>query len=122
MLNPNGSCKSYKGKKNGKKFTKNTKLLFRVCHICIGRSLSIIDYCNFKICIGVWHLLIMTKLSSFGLSICCDPCSVFDFLCAFATLLLPCYFCSCKDFAFGLGSLLVCLPSLCYLLSHMLHS
>jgi hypothetical protein len=42
---------------------------------------------------------------------------------AFATLLLPCKdFCCCKDFAFGLRSLLMCLPSSCYLLSDMLHS
>ncbi len=123
MLHPNGSCKSYKGEKKGKKLTKNSKLLFKVCHICIGRSLSIIDYCNFKICIGVWHPLIMTKLSSFGLSICHDSCSFFDFLFAFATLLLPCKdFCCRKDFAFGLRSLLMCLPSLCYLLSRMLYS
>lgn len=92
-----------KGKK-GKKLTKNSKLLFKVCHICIGQLMSIIDYCNFKTCIGVWHPLIMTKLPFFGLSICCDPCSFFDFLFAFATLLFPCYFCCCKDFAFGLRS------------------
>ncbi len=105
------------------KLTKNSKLYFKFCHICIGRSLSIIDYCNFKICIGVWHPLIMTKLPFFGLFICCDPCSFFDFLFAFATLLLPCKdFCCCKDFAFGLRSLLMCLPSSCYLLSDMLHS